>query len=143
MAQENTTMKMVVASCDPYNARFHHHNQRVLKYDGVTPISWVADDDYGYGLSLDKALCILERYAREDGYDYYDEAQVEAWVQDFKESYEYENDKPFEGDVDTSWYKGRGYYDSENLYCVYSCGDEYYRHDTMSYSIEDFVAEEE
>lgn len=141
MKNENTTKMMVVAYCDPYNARFHHHDQRVLAYDGATPVKWVMDDDYGCGISLERALCILERYASEDGYDYYDEASLEAWVQDFKEAYEYENDKPYEGDVDTSWYEGRGYYD-EGMGCVYLCGDHYYRHDTMSYSIEDFVSEE-
>lgn len=143
MAQDTTTKKMVVAYCDPYNARFHHHNQRVLECDGATPVKWVMWDDYGFGISEDKALATLEKYASMDGYDYYDEAQIEAWVQDFKEAYEYENDAPYEGDVDTSWYEGKGYYDSENMMCVYLCGDHYYRHDTMSYSIEDFVEEKQ
>lgn len=128
-----TDKKMVVAQCNPYNAKSHYNGQRVLDYDMTTPVKWVMDDDYGCGISLDRALALLERYASEDGYDYYDEAQLAAWVQDFKETYEYENDKPYEGDVDTSWYKGRGYYDSGNNVCVYLCGDHYYRHDTMFY----------
>lgn len=142
MKNTTNTLKMIVAACDPYNARFHHHQERVLKYDMTTPVLWVMDDDYGTGMSEERALAILERYASEDGYTYYDEASLEAYVQEVKEAYEYENDEPFEGDVDTSWYEGRGYYD-DNMGCVYLCGSEYYRHDTMFYSIEEFVAEEQ
>lgn len=142
MTQTNEKKMMVTAYCNPYHARFHHYQQRVLKYDGTTPVKWVMDDDYGCGISRDKALCILERYASEDGFEYFDEQSLEAWVEDFKEAYEYENEEPYEGDVDTSWYEGRGYYDSESLTCMYLCGQDYYRHDTMSYSIEEFIPEE-
>lgn len=35
---------IIVASCDPYHAKFHWHGQRVLKYDGPTPVEWVAGE---------------------------------------------------------------------------------------------------
>jgi hypothetical protein len=127
--------KMVVAQCNPYNAKSHYNGQRVLDYDMTTPVKWVMDDDYGYGLSEEEALAKLEAYASEDGYEYFDEESLAEYVKMVKEGFEVE-------DVDTSWYEGRGYYDMENMYCAYSCGDHYYRHDTMFYSIEDFVAEE-
>lgn len=136
--KQNTTKKMVVAQCDPYNARFNHNDERVLEYDGSTPVKWVMEDFYGEGISEEEALATLEKYAQMDGYEYFDDNAVAEWVQIFKE-----NDAPFEGDVDTSWYEGVGYYDRENLICVYLRGEHYYRHDTMSYSIEDFIAEEQ
>lgn len=141
MKNENTTKMMVVANCDPYNARFHHHSERVLEYDGATPVKWVMEDFYGAGITEEEALATLEKYARMDGYEYFDENAVALWVAMFKENYEYDNDEPYEGDVDTSWYEGRGYYD-EGMGCVYLCGGHCYCHDTMSYSIEEFVAEE-
>ena len=32
---------IIVAKCDPYNARCHWNGQKVIKYDGATPIEWV------------------------------------------------------------------------------------------------------
>ncbi len=34
----------IVAKCDPYNARRHHHGEEVVRYDGATPVEWVHDD---------------------------------------------------------------------------------------------------
>lgn len=142
MTNTTNTKMMVIAQCNPYNAKFHYNGQRVLAYDMTTPVKWVMEDFYGAGITEEEALATLEKYAQMDGYEYFDDNAVAEWVEMFKENYEYDNDEPYEGDVDTSWYEGRGYYDSENNVCVYLCGDHYYRHDTMSYSIEEFVAEE-
>lgn len=31
----------IIAKCDPYNARRHHHGERVVRYDGATPVEWI------------------------------------------------------------------------------------------------------
>ena len=44
-------MYRIIARCDPYNARKHHHGEEVVERDGATPVAWVLED----GLSLDEA----------------------------------------------------------------------------------------
>ena len=56
---QTTNKKMVVAQCNPYNAKSHYNSQRVINYDMTTPVKWVMDDDYGYGLSEEEALAKL------------------------------------------------------------------------------------
>jgi hypothetical protein len=34
----------IVAKCNPYNAKFHYHGEKVLKYDGATPVEWVLQE---------------------------------------------------------------------------------------------------
>lgn len=34
----------IVAKCDPYNAKKHHHGEKVIRYDGATPVAWVHDN---------------------------------------------------------------------------------------------------
>ena len=141
MTHTTDTKKMIVASCNPYNARTHYNGERVLEYDMTTPVKWVINDDYGFGLTDEEAHKVMESYANAyDNAEYFDEASLEEYVAMVKDNYEYENDAPYEGDVDTSWFKGAGYY--ENEYPIYLVGDDYYREDVMTYSIVDFVAEE-
>ena len=40
----------IIAKCDPYNARKHYHNERVLRRDGSTPVEWIFDDCEGLTL---------------------------------------------------------------------------------------------
>lgn len=136
------TKKMIVASCNPYNARTHYNGERVLEYDMTTPVKWVINDGYGCGLTDDEAHKEMENYANAyESASYYDEESLADYENEVKEMYEYENDAPYEGDIDTSWFMGAGYY--ENEYPIYLIGDDYYREDVMTYAIVDFVAEEE
>lgn len=59
---------MIVCKTDPYHASrtTRHRGCRILRMDGATPVEWVHDDDYGYGLTLDMARHILHLYASED-----------------------------------------------------------------------------
>lgn len=119
---------IITASCNPFNARTHYNGQRVLRYDMATPIKWVIDDFYGAGLTLEEAMDILDKYANELGDDirWVDDAYLAEDVRYFKE----------EGiDLDTSWYKGEGWYMGE--YQVYKRGDMYLRDDVMDYAIEE------
>lgn len=124
------TKYIITAACDPYNARKHYHGQRVLKMNMTTPVKWVHDDDYGYGYSLEEAMAKLDGYAHELGGDdtsYIDDEYLAQLVEEVKE---------YEGvDLDTSWYKGAGWYANE--YLVYQHGDMYLRDDVIDYAIEE------
>lgn len=134
--------KMIVAKCNPYHAKTHHHRERVLRYDMTTPIEWVIDDGFGNGLTESEALEALARIAsQQDGVDYYDKESLREFVQMVKDDYECRNGRPFEGEVNTSWYKGEGFY-SEG-YPIYLIGDEYYTYDVITYEIQDFIPEDE
>lgn len=125
---KNITIYRIVAACDPYNARFHHHNEQVLKYDGATPIEWVVDDSYGDGYTLEEAYDILDSYANQlnDDTCYEDDASIDEMRRELEEYGE---------EADLSWYKGAGWY--ENNVLVYRHGYEYLRDDVVLYSIEE------
>ena len=142
MTTTNNTKKMIIASCNPYNARTHYNGERVLKYDMTTPVQWVINDGYGFGLTEEEAHKEMESYANAyEGASYYDETNLAEWVQEVKDIFADNDEEPLEDDLDTSWFKGAGYY--ENQYPIYLVGDDYYREDVMTYEIVDFEAEEE
>ena len=120
---------IITASCNPYNAKSHYNGQRVLKMDMTTPVKGVVDDFYGDGLSLEEAMDILDGYANQlsDDVSYIDDEWLAQMVAEAKE---YD-----EVDLDTSWYKGAGWYANE--YQVYQRGDMYLRDDVMDYAIEE------
>ena len=120
---------IITATCDPYNARFHYHNQRVLKMNMTTPTKWVMDDDYERGYTLEEAMTILDGYANQlsDNVSYIDDEWLQQMVAEAKE---YDDI-----DLDTSWYKGAGWYADENL--VYQRGDMSLSYDSMTYCIEE------
>lgn len=120
---------IITAACNPYNARTHYNGERVLRYDMTTPIKWVIDDFYGEGLSLEEAMDILDSFAHQLGDDvrWMDDYNLAEDVRFFKEE---ENI-----DLDTSWYKGEGWYRDE--YQVYKRGDMCLRDDVMDYAIEE------
>jgi hypothetical protein len=119
---------MVVAKCDPYNARFHYNNETVLEYDMATPVKWVVDCGYGDGLSKHEALTLLSQYASEvDNWAYCDDDTIEYEL----EEYDLEFDS-----FEMEWYQGPGYYEDD--YLRYRIGDEYLRIDTVLYCIEEF-----
>ena len=123
------TKYIITAACNPYNARTHYNGQRVLKMDMTTPVKWVMEDGYGDGLSLEEAMDILDGYANQlsDDVSYIDDEWLAQMVADAKE---YD-----EVDLDTSWYKGAGWYTNE--YQVYKRGDMYLRDDVMDYAVEE------
>ena len=120
---------MITAACNSYNARTHYNGQRVLRYDMTTPIKWVMEDAYGDGLTLEEAQDILDSYANQLSDDtlYIDDEWLAQMIAEAKE---YD-----EVDLDTSWYKGAGWYCNEHL--VYQRGDESLRDDVMLYWIEE------
>lgn len=123
------TKYIITAACNPYNARTHYNGQRVLKMDMTTPVKWVMEDGYGDGLSLEKAMDVLDGYANQlsDDVSYIDDEWLAQMVAEAKE---------YDGvDLDTSWYKGAGWYANE--YQVYKRGDMYLRDDVMDYAIEE------
>lgn len=127
ITNNTTTMKkyMITAQCDPYNSRWHYRNERVLADDMGTPTKWVMQDD----LSLEDAMDILDTYADQlsDDVSYINDEWLAQMVAEAKE---YD-----EVDLDTSWYKGAGWYSNE--YLVYQRGDESLRDDVMLYWIEE------
>ena len=120
----------IIANCDPYNARIHHHNEQVLKYDGATPLEWVVDDSYGDGYTLEEAYDILDSYANQlnDDTFYEDDALIAEMRRELEEYGE---------EADFSWYEGAGWY--ENNVLVYRHGDCYLRDDVMLYSIDELA----
>lgn len=118
----------IVASCDPYNARFHYHRQEVIRYNGLTPVEWVMVDN----LTEEEAIEELRTYAFQDfcrgDYSYEDDNSIEELKKVLEE----------EGctDADFSWYKGAGFY-TENI-AVWLEGENSYRYDVMYYSIEEY-----
>lgn len=120
---------IITASCDPYNARFHYNDQRVLAHNGPTPIKWVDDDNYGDGYSFEEAMDILDRYANNlnDNTSFIDDDYIAQLRNEVSEDYGEE--------LDASWYKGEGWYEDQTL--IYKRGDESLRDDTMTYCIED------
>ena len=121
---------MVTGQCDPYNSRWHYNGQRVLANDMATPTKWVMDDAYSSGLTLEEAQDILDGYAHQlsDDVSYIDDEWLAQMVDEAKED---------EIDLDTSWYKGAGWYCGEVL--IYQRGDESLRDDVMLYWIEEMA----
>lgn len=121
---------IITGLCDPYNARFHFNaqNNKALKFDGATPVKWVVDDNYGNGYSLEEAQNILDGYANSmsDDVCYNDDSWIQQLINDAKAD---------DIELDTSWYKGEGWYCGECL--IYQHGDESLRDDSMLYWIED------
>ena len=118
---------IIVAMCDPYNARKHYHGEKVLKRDGATPIHWVFKDEYFD--TEDEAKEALLKAARYD-YSYEDDESIA----DLRESLQQENED-FDGTID--WYKGPGVYDpDQNNTLIYLEGDSSYSDDSMTYMID-------
>ncbi len=141
---DNETRYMIVASCDPYHARFYYpKGAKVLRRDGATPVQWVQDDDFGYGYTKDQALRMLERFASDEakGQTFYYDAESKdntQWpVPIFDENgYIIGND----AEAAKDWYEGPGWYNC-NQTLIYLKGREYYSYDVMSYSIEEMMEE--
>lgn len=121
----DTKKFMIVAYCNPYHAKFHHHGERVLKYESFTPIKWVHTDNYGNGFTNDEALAEMEKMLQyDDSCFYYDREYIlECKAED--ELY------------DDSWFEGDGWYDI-NLTPIYIKNSGVIRDDVMTYTIEEY-----
>ena len=119
---------MVVGQCNPYHAKFHYSKlNRVLKYDGATPVKWVVDDNWGEGLEegeLEKTFRDIA-WGNNNNRFHYDKEYVEDRIYN-------------EIDYDDSWFEGDGVYD-ENHYPIYIYGSLVIRDDVMLYTAEEFT----
>lgn len=119
---------MVVGQCNPYHAKLYYSKlNRVLKYDGATPVKWVVDDNWGEGLEegeLEKTFRDIAWGNNENRF-HYDKEYVEDRIYN-------------EIDYDDSWFEGDGVYD-ENFYPIYIYGSLIIRDDVMVYTAEEFT----
>lgn len=81
------TNYMIVAKCDPYNAKHHWHGQRVLKYDGSTPVEWVAGEFDTEEEAKDQLhdWCLAEC---DDFFDFNEEQAVIDWCRSWLDDYD-------------------------------------------------------
>lgn len=119
---------MVVAHCNPYHAKLHYSKlNRVLKYDGDTPVKWVVEDNWGEGLEEGE----LEKTFRDIAWGntinrfHYDREYVEDCIYN-------------EINYDDSWFEGDGVYD-ENKYPIYIYNSHIIRDDVIVYTAEEFI----
>lgn len=127
----------IVAQCDPYNARMHYNHQRVLEYDGATPIKWVMSEGYASEAEAKKALMDLAMTGKpyeNGGWSYEDEDSIADLKESIMEDWDDEDEEP-----DFSWFKGPGIYErgGREPYPVLLEGETSFRDDTMTYSIEE------
>lgn len=80
MAKHIKMDKKYIITCktNAYAAsRQYIDEDKVLDYDGNTPIKWIHDDNIGYGYSLDEARQILMDMAENDYYEHGDTLEHE------------------------------------------------------------------
>jgi DNA-binding XRE family transcriptional regulator len=130
---ENGAIYRIVATCNPYNSRTHHHGEEVLERDGATPIRWVHDDNFGHLFTKEEAQQKLLEYAREYYMEHGDAQEFES-IDEVKEAYK-ACEIPEAEWGDFSWWKGAGFYHQEVP--VFLVGDWKYEQDVMTWSIEE------
>jgi len=125
----------IVAQCNPYNARMHYNHQRVLEYDGATPVKWVMSEGYASEDEAKEALMKLAMTGNPfegGGWTYEDEDSIaelkSAIIEDFGDDPDFE-------EPDFAWFQGPGIYDGESP--VLLKGETMSNDDTMTYSIEE------
>lgn len=131
-------MKRIIATCDPHNARRHYHGEKVLEYEGITPVKWVVEE---YA-SLEEAKKALWNFALEDCHNHdgmsheFDE-NIKQDICDMAEDQDLDEEGTKElRECYASWYKGEGIYSNEFHEVVMMKGDVSYSFDTMGYCIE-------
>ena len=123
---------IIVAKCDPYNAKHHWHGQRVLKYDGPTPVEWVAGEYDTEEEAKDQLYkwCLAES---DDFIDLANEGEVIDWCRGWLDDWETE---PVRNMLNAIAADGYGIYDQTNYAFIMGVDDWCYSFDSMSYSIE-------
>lgn len=120
----------IIASCDPYHAKCHHHGEEVIERIGPTPVKWI----HSTHETEDEAKKALSEFANDtfnnqDDHLWYDD----DYIKDYPETMA-DNEGCEPEDIDTSWYKGEGWYnDAKEL--VFKEGDTGLTDDVMSYLI--------
>lgn len=118
----------IVAKCNPYNAKFHYHDERVLKYDGVNPVEWVLQEFD----TEDEALSELYKMAKSE------EGVVERIYEDVLEEVKNMNDlMDIKQHIDNFLKYGDGLYYCNTFEFLMAEGDDSYSYDTMTYSVEE------
>lgn len=136
-------MIKIIASCNPYNAKFHYNGQEVVKYDGSTPVQWVM----GNYDSIEEAKEALWGFAMEDCNSHDDlsheyEEDIEQGIIDLAEEEDMSDEEVKElRDWYASWFKGEGIYYNDSREVLMLKGDASYSYDVMSYGIEDIEDE--
>lgn len=129
-------MYTIKVTCDPYNARTHYNGQKVIKFNGSTPVEWIAEEGFQ---TMDEAKDALMRLAmRSSSYvngnwSFEDEESVRELAAAIKEDLD-DDEEP-----DMSWFKGPGIYDRDGHQPIpVLLEDETsFRDDVESYSIEE------
>lgn len=102
----------------------------MIRRDMATVTSWVSDDAYGCGYTMDEALREIESIA-ESGCNNVWEDRSSA--EEFMKSVAEDNDEDYDGSL-PEWFSGDG------VYCdgvkVYSKGEMSYRDDAVLYRVE-------
>ncbi len=124
----------IIASCNPYNAKFHYNGQEVVKYDGHTPVQWVM----GNYDSIEEAKEALWGFAMEDcnSHDDLSHEYEEGIEEDIRYFTEEGEDEEETRKWYASWYKGEGIYSNDTHEAMMLKGDSSYSYDIMSYWIE-------
>lgn len=136
-------MIKIIASCNPYNAKFHYNGQEVVKYDGPTPVQWVM----GNYDSIEEAKEALWNMALEDsnchdGIGHEDAEGIECDIAAISEDQEMDEAREKElRDWYASWFKGEGIYYNDSREVLMLKGDTSYSYDVVSYGIEDIEDE--
>lgn len=115
----------IIAHCDPYNAKSHYHGERVVKFDGATPVSWVLKEFS----TKTEAIERLEKFFKGDYEGEIDFYESESAARKDLEDMGIEQ-------PDTTFWKGAGYYHTESKELIFRKGDESYSFDTLSYYID-------
>lgn len=120
---------VITCNCNPHDAKTRHHFEDVLKYNGMTPVSWVYENEY-YDHKSD-AMAALDRLA------HYLECQHDNWHFEDQTSIEEIEKEALKYDIEnaTDWYKGKGLYEGQQL--IWQAGDESLYDDVMMYRVEE------
>lgn len=125
----------IIAQCDPYNSKFHYNGQKVLKWDGTTPIEWVVEE-YASIEEAREALwkMCLKDAGRNPNWAIEDDDLIAA---EKEELLEYEEDLTEEDMPGMfSWYEGEGVYYNNGNGPVMLKGGEAYSNDPMTYRVD-------
>jgi hypothetical protein len=118
----------IVAKCNPYHAKFHYHGERVLKYDGATPVEWVLQEFD----TESKALSELYKMAKSE------EGIVERTYLDVLEEIKNMDDIiDIKNHIDNFLEYRDGLYYCNTFEFLMAYGGDSYSYDTMTYSVEE------
>lgn len=122
---------MIVAKCDPYNAKKHYNGQKVLRYDGSTPVEWVAAD----GMTMREAKDTLYDWCLnecDDLFNFNEHQAVLDWCRSWLDDGETDPVLNMLSAIDENGY---GIYNQADCSFFMGVDDEAYTFDVMTYEI--------